>query len=314
MNKEWHQLISQFFEAKNRAWLSGKTEELLDYVEHPDVIRSCREDIHALSRSAANRGVEYRKSRTNLKVVHAKTDRRGKWDISLQENLTFIYKQDNELQHQARMQPVSLTLGKKEGRWQIERIHRLGEKDQRKLVPSELDFRSAARPNYRQLRYNRLQAQKYAELWWNDFNPQYKKFDDDCTNFISQCLHAGGMPMDFRPQKGRGWWYRSHGGGKASWSYSWAVAHALMRYLEGSGRATAVANPQDLAIGDVICYDFDGDGRWQHNTIVVDFDANGMPLVNAHTNASQRRYWDYQDSYAWTENTKYRFFRIHDYF
>ena len=39
-------------------------------------------------------------------------------------------------------------------------------------------------------------------------------------------------------------------------------------------------------IGDVICYDWDGNGHFQHNTVVVAKDPHGMPLVNAHTTNS----------------------------
>ncbi|MGQ0440385.1 amidase domain-containing protein, partial [Bacillus sp. B-TM1] len=40
-------------------------------------------------------------------------------------------------------------------------------------------------------------------------------------------------------------------------------------------------------------YDFEDDGRWNHTTIVVAKDADGMPLVNAHSANSRRRYWNY---------------------
>ena len=52
--------------------------------------------------------------------------------------------------------------------------------------------------------YNRLKAVQYAERWWNDHNPTFKKFDVDCTNYISQCLHAGGAPMRGYPNRGKG--------------------------------------------------------------------------------------------------------------
>lgn len=77
-------------------------------------------------------------------------------------------------------------------------------------------------------------------------------------------------------------------------------------------KGTEVSSPDQLTYGDVICYDFEGDGRWDHTTIVTAKDAYGMPLVNAHTNNSRHRYWSYEDSMAWTENTKYKFFRIGD--
>lgn len=158
--------------------------------------------------------------------------------------------------------------------------------------------------------YDRQQAVQYAERWWNDYNPAYRKFDVDCTNYISQCLRAGGAPMRGYPNRSQGWWYQNN-----NWSFSWAVAHALRWYLGTSKsglQANEVNRPEHLELGDVICYDFDGDGRWQHTTIVVAKDQNNMPLVNAHTTNSRMRYWAYEDSTAYTDKIQYKFFHIRD--
>ncbi len=159
-------------------------------------------------------------------------------------------------------------------------------------------------------RYNRLKAVQYAERWWNTYNPAYKNFENDCTNFISQCLHQGGAPMMGYPNRGKGWWMRGQ-----NYSYSWAVANSLKNFLGSSKtglQARVVSNPEQLIFGDVICYDFQGDGRFDHNTIVTGKDANGMPLVNAHTYNSRQRYWAYEDSTAYTPNIKYKFYSIDD--
>ncbi|WP_066251634.1 amidase domain-containing protein [Neobacillus drentensis] len=156
--------------------------------------------------------------------------------------------------------------------------------------------------------YNRLKAVQYAERWWNSHNPAYKKFENDCTNFISQCLHIGGAPMRGYPVKGSGWWLQNN-----NWSYSWVVAHSLKLYFANSKsglRAREVNSPDQLLLGDIICYDFEGDGRFNHNTIVTGKDANGMPLVNAHTYNSRMRYWAYEDSSAYTPKMKYKFYTI----
>ena len=47
-----------------------------------------------------------------------------------------------------------------------------------------------------------------------------------------------------------------------------------------------------------------------NTTIVVDKDQAGMPLVNAHTDNSIRRNWEYRDSAAYTANIKYAFIHI----
>lgn len=158
--------------------------------------------------------------------------------------------------------------------------------------------------------YDRLKAVQYAERWWNDYNPAYRKFDVDCTNYISQCLRAGQAPMRGYPNRSKGWWMQQN-----NWSYSWAVAHSLRMYLDHSTiglRAREVSSADELQLGDVICYDFQGDGRYDHNTIVTGKDALGMPLVNAHTYNSRARYWAYEDSSAYTPNIQYRFFTIVD--
>jgi hypothetical protein len=160
----------------------------------------------------------------------------------------------------------------------------------------------------RQFNYDRRAAVQYAERWWNDYNPAYKKFEVDCTNFISQCLHAGGAPMRGEPDRNSGWWYNGE-----SWSYSFTVANALRWYLSGSKQGLQgkeVADARLLRPGDVICYDFEGDGNFNHNTIVVARDPQGEPLVNAHTANSRMRNWAYRDSPAYTENVVYKFFQI----
>ncbi|WP_227872231.1 amidase domain-containing protein [Paenibacillus albus] len=177
-------------------------------------------------------------------------------------------------------------------------------------------------PNFKHtragIRYRRDLVAAYADRWWNEPNPAYENFEVNCTNYVSQCVFAGGAPMDYTGRRDTGWWYRGYSGGRENWSYSWAVANALKNYLSASHksglRATIVDSADQLALGDVIIYDWSGDNRYQHSTVVTAFDAAGMPLVNANTVPSRHRYWDYQDSYAWTENTKYRFFHIADEF
>ncbi|WAA11877.1 amidase domain-containing protein [Fervidibacillus halotolerans] len=171
---------------------------------------------------------------------------------------------------------------------------------------TDLDLQSVRIP----YEYDRIKAVQYADRWWNDTNPKYKSFENNCTNFISQCLHAGGAPMWGYPNRTKGWWYQGN-----NWSYSWSVAHALCLYLSSSTkglRAEVVEDPRSLQLGDVIFYDFQGDGRFDHSTIVTGKDAYGYPLVNAQTTNSRLRYWSYEDSSAYTNQIQYRFFSIVD--
>jgi RHS repeat-associated protein len=133
--------------------------------------------------------------------------------------------------------------------------------------------------------YTRWKAVNYARRWANSYNPLFPKFlGGDCTNFVSQCLHVGGIGMDF--WGGSQWWLKrssTHHGYKYSWSTSWTVARDLYRYLIDSGRGVhkqvysprtddpypAPPNRTTLAVtGDVIFYDWTGDYRIDHAAIV----------------------------------------------
>lgn len=106
-----------------------------------------------------------------------------------------------------------------------------------------------------------------------------------------------------------GWWYEN----SQSMSLSWSVAHSFRWYLSGAQKGLRGEEKQrasQLLPGDVICYDFDGSGRWDHTAIVVAKDLRNEPLVNAQTVNSRMRYWTYQNSPAYTPDIQYKFFRI----
>jgi len=171
--------------------------------------------------------------------------------------------------------------------------------------------------------YNRQAAVQYARTWWNGRNPRYPDFEDDCTNFISQCLRAGGAPMTGMPNRSKGWWItdgwqtgRPRQFARETWSYSWSVAQAFKLHLDNSKSgltAKRVSSPSELTIGDVICYDFEGDGRINHTTIVTTM-VNGVPYIHAHTVNSADRLFDYRNSRAYTPNTIYYYYKISDVF
>ena len=163
--------------------------------------------------------------------------------------------------------------------------------------------------------YDRLRAVQYAENYWNNRNPHFRYFgDDNCTNFVSQVLFAGGIPMEYADSPSKGWWYRHKGGGRDQWSYSWSVAHALYSYLmqpRSHGlRAVVYDRPEQLQLGDLISYDWEGDGRWNHFTVVTYVNKQGNVLVHANSTNSRYRNWNYYDSPAYSSKTRYTFFHI----
>ena len=43
--------------------------------------------------------------------------------------------------------------------------------------------------------YDREEATKYASKYWKNYNSEYDAFGNDCTNFASQVLSAGGYSV-----------------------------------------------------------------------------------------------------------------------
>src|SRR5665647_1470490 len=73
------------------------------------------------------------------------------------------------------------------------------------------------------LAYDGAAAADYARTWWNGVNTgpphNYPYFgDNDCTNFVSQCLHGGGISMHVAGEE----WYCI---GPLTFGNAWTLAH-----------------------------------------------------------------------------------------
>lgn len=146
------------------------------------------------------------------------------------------------------------------------------------------------------LLYSREKAVNYAINYAVVPNPAFKYFvlygenGGDCTNFISQCLNAGGAPMIFSGENP--WWYDNKNTPNLSddkWSISWAVAGSLYWYLKNSYtknlygvKGKEVPSVSMLEPGDIISYQ-DSKGIIAHSAIITSFDDYGNPLIAQHT-------------------------------
>lgn len=134
--------------------------------------------------------------------------------------------------------------------------------------------------------YDRQAAAEYAEKWAFSRNPEYMNFDGiggDCTNFVSQCLYAGGCVMNYT--KDTGWYYNSPNDRAAAWS----GARYLNKFLLNNnsiGPHAEVRPFTDLLIGDII--QLHNGMQFYHTLFITGFDGT-MPLVAAHTDDSYMR-------------------------
>ncbi|KQQ05293.1 hypothetical protein ASG06_01385 [Rathayibacter sp. Leaf185] len=128
------------------------------------------------------------------------------------------------------------------------------------------------------LEASRLASQlDYLETYWSDYNSaQYGVISgNDCVNFASQSLIARGWAMDSE------WNYSSTGGYSSAWASSTAFNSYLAQHPE---RATALSNAQrdQVEVGDIVQFDWDGSGDWDHTGIVTRVDGDTI-LYSSHT-------------------------------
>lgn len=75
--------------------------------------------------------------------------------------------------------------------------------------------------------YNRDAAVQYAHTWFALQNPAYYAYTQDCANFVSQCLLAGGIPENSA-------WYSSLENGDFLVGEPWRLAKAQYEYFSDS--------------------------------------------------------------------------------
>lgn len=148
-------------------------------------------------------------------------------------------------------------------------------------------------------KYNHKAAVDYALRYALKPNPLYRYFishgdgGGDCSNFISQCLHAGSAPMKYSTKYP--WWYNNKGSINTNihvWSISWSVAHSLFWFLKSSGltyssglRAIEMPNLEALSLGDIIQYE-DSTKKIYHSAIITAYTyyrGAKLPLISQHT-------------------------------
>ena len=161
--------------------------------------------------------------------------------------------------------------------------------------------------------YNGAAAAAYADTYWQNYNPAWPSFANkggDCTNFVSQALYAGGIAMrPSPPYSGNAAWYMLQSKGH-HWSYAlpWINAQNqsifALQYLPG---VTTVASSYGVAPGqtvadnasqgDIVLYDWNNDGVYDHEAIITGSDganpdgSTNWDLVDAHTNNRYHAYW-----------------------
>lgn len=126
--------------------------------------------------------------------------------------------------------------------------------------------------------YDREAAVAYARQWAADRNEQWADYSmngGNCQNFVSQCLYAGGIPMDI--QGDYVWkWYGDTPDSSAratGRSASWSGVNEFLEYVQnntGSGMVAVADAPYDSGeVGDVLLLGFNEE-NFYHAVIITD--------------------------------------------
>lgn len=160
--------------------------------------------------------------------------------------------------------------------------------------------------------FDRNAAVQYAQAHWNDLSPYDP--DSDCTNFVSECWNAGGIPM--RP----GRWFGDRLSGHDFRTPSWYDVGEFANYMINGGFCRVVGTKDDALteynimnnirqtnIGDVVQFYNphleDPTRRWHHSMIIVIKQDNDVFCAG---HSERREHRSFQEIVAQTGET-YRF-------
>ncbi|MCC3869882.1 amidase domain-containing protein [Terrisporobacter mayombei] len=123
--------------------------------------------------------------------------------------------------------------------------------------------------------YDRIAAVQYARKWALSRNPKFQDYEDwggNCTNFISQCVNAGGVPMDpYGDNIMKQWYWYSD----KRRTPSWTAAQPFFEYFTGNnkgntknfGAYAAESNYDEMELGDIV--QLIKDGKAYHTMIIT---------------------------------------------
>lgn len=143
-------------------------------------------------------------------------------------------------------------------------------------------------------------AVQYAYDWWDGHNSNYSNWDGyggDCANFVSQCLYAGGKPMEGTDRtSSTSWFSRTNSRAELSkLSDTWIDAGMFRWYWQDNATAYRTFTSGGIDSynytwpGDAISF-LNANNRAYHTLICVTYDSSIKETYMAcHTSASKDR-------------------------
>lgn len=146
--------------------------------------------------------------------------------------------------------------------------------------------------------FDRSKVKAYALTYAINNNEQYWTFPNDCTNFASQALNAGGIPkqkiqqpMEDMPN----WWMNTGAAGQWLYAVPWVQADSFFKLIRSTDTIHGYGKPEPkhLYEGDIISYDKGEDYTMNHTAVVTDRSNPENPLVSYHTTNRKNVPWNF---------------------
>jgi hypothetical protein len=137
---------------------------------------------------------------------------------------------------------------------------------------------------------NKQKIVDYAQKHVKNYNKEYRAYEKDCTNFVSQALKAGGWSYTGSGAGSRKdnkkWFY---GSTVRKTSFSWAAAENWGIFARDNSKRTESIAQKSLVPGDVVQAAWQKGGRKNHTMIVVKTGKNSEKYLNYHSNDTKEK-------------------------
>lgn len=159
--------------------------------------------------------------------------------------------------------------------------------------------------------YNPYKAIEYANKWVShnadgEYEPSGYNTSEyasnvgaDCTNYVSQCMYAGGLEMD-PVGNNSDWWYDSKQ--SCPWSTVWFTVAPHFKYFKNKYTSYTNVTSGYIIPGNPVYYNFTTTSTdyndLKHAAICVGYDSDGYPIVNSHTQNYYHVRWNFGNTSA----------------
>lgn len=300
--------LTAFANTRNEITMGSIQNDLLEYLEvnHPEIEFGSKEYIDYVSRVAVTGPDEDLEKLENIddiefyccQYLHELDEEQAKGNLQSQD--FFVPSEEFN----------STTIG--------EISERVKEED--RLDEIRYQELKSQRPQTIRASYDVDEAVSYAKEYAKRYNISFPGYLSDCTNFVSQCVFAGGIDMDYPYDIPGGtedttrYWYCLPAGAFWKNTSSWINVDDFYEYCIKEANAekyeyrTLSALEQGVEIGDVVQLkntQSSVGGDWYHSIIITDYDENDGYLYCGHTSNAKDEPLD-----QLSEDRRYRIIRF----